>query len=367
MSPTRYRYSHSCPSRKSRSAGPDSPGVPRCVSLTQIVAVSMYAPMVHPFPDHRAPLLPRTVARGWRLGAIVGTGCALAAVKKPVTARLLRDVEGEGGYRTINKHLYGGLRTTLGLDVDLVTIGRMTQVPGPPSRLSRGGTYSCGSGTGASWVRTRPSTSSSASSSGHYLGRGIAPSLSVAGAVVGGVRPRRSPLALRLDRVPRGLVRSSRKGEMRRGALMQDGTIDWAAVRRDRGYLSEKDLLSALWLNRPDDRASWSRPLRAWSGAVNVDVDSGQSGSSDRRGPGGRRASKDDTSRAGVMPITSGSGRSAPLLPWCSRPQGTPLEVAETQGLRAGQAGGDGGSRRSGGTRTAWEASVLGIVARPGP
>ena len=84
---------------------------------------------------------------------------------------------------------------------------------------------------------------------GSLLGRAIAPSLSVAGVVIGGgvlvgLHWLFAVIAFRMDWFGRLI-----KGDAH--VLLRDGTIDWDAMRRN--HISEKDLLSALRLNRKTD------------------------------------------------------------------------------------------------------------------
>jgi uncharacterized membrane protein YcaP (DUF421 family) len=142
----------------------------------------------------------------------------------------------------MTEHLYGGLRTTLGLDVDLVTIG---QIAVRAAVVYLAGVLLVRVGDRRFLGKNAAFDVIFGVVLGSLLGRGIAPSLSVAGAVLGGVvlvglHWLFALIAFHVDWFGR-LV----KGDAQ--TLMQDGTIDWAAMRRN--HISEKDLLSALRLN----------------------------------------------------------------------------------------------------------------------
>lgn len=138
--------------------------------------------------------------------------------------------------------LYAGLRAALGLEVDLATVlqiivravvvylaGVLLVRIGDRRFLGKNAAFDVVFGVVL----------------GSLFGRAVAPSLSVAGAVIGGIALVGlhwlfALIAFHVDWFGRLI-----KGDAH--ALMQHGIIDWAAMRRN--HISEKDLLSALRLN----------------------------------------------------------------------------------------------------------------------
>jgi uncharacterized membrane protein YcaP (DUF421 family) len=147
-----------------------------------------------------------------------------------------------GGHRNMVEDFYVGLRNALSLNVDLVTVG---QIVVRASVVYLAGVLLVRVGDRRFLGKSAAFDVIFGVVLGSLLGRAIAPSLSVAGAVIGGVvlvglHWLFALIAFRLDWFGR-LV----KGDAH--TLMQDGTIAWAAMRRN--HISEKDLLSALRLN----------------------------------------------------------------------------------------------------------------------
>ena len=142
----------------------------------------------------------------------------------------------------MTEHLYGGLRTTLGLEVDLVTVG---QIAVRAAVVYLAGVLLVRVGDRRFLGKNAAFDVIFGVVLGSLLGRGIAPSLSVAGAVIGGVVLVGLHWLFALTAFHADWFGRLVKGDAQ--TLMRDGTIDWAAMRRN--HISEKDLLSALRLN----------------------------------------------------------------------------------------------------------------------